>query len=570
MAEFLFEPSEHPELTYNDVFIVPHNPLEQQLEKRLSENEYQKIADAHDAWKAAAGESRVAWKKHGRASPEAAVFQMKALEAAKVFDELVLTFAARFPEIVDALSRDEVDIAPVDGFGNTPIVVANMNAVAGFRMAEAASRIGGSAAIPQDKDDEEMQSIIRRMKEADPRYDTPVSVEPQMKVFQLKQYLNKRHFGAAVVLNDNRQLVGIIALADVEHANADDTIRSYIRDKDIETGEEGISPLEAIAKMEKAHINFLPIVRAVDGVVIGAWTKEKASYQLRYKPHLDQNGRLAVLATVGAVNKDPLGRAQKLIEWGVDGIVLDTAHFDQGVQTYMNLREVTRYVEGIRAAANRKIFIAAGNVVTEEAVRRILSAGADAAKVGVGPGAMCETRVETGVGRPQFTAVLKSAETAADMGRHVWADGGIKYPRDVALAIAAGASQVMIGSLFTPSIESPSEFQIDESGRKYKVNFGMASRRAATARRKAEIAKDVLQVFRLNVGQRSEGTSNSRIYPREGRESAAGIIHNIMDGVTSAVRYVNGRKIEHLHQNALIGLQNASGFAEGQSHATLS
>ncbi len=564
----LFRPDDHPELTYNDVFIVPNNPIENELESRLSEAEYDDLMTAFVQYKQVAKQSRKAWKKFGRTSAQAQPLQEKTLEAARVFEVKVLAYAKRFPEFTETFSRDAVDITPADGFGNTPIVVSNMNAVTGFRMAEIASRMGGSAAIPQDKEDGEMESIIRRMKEAHPVYDTPVTARPEMKVFELHQYLNKRDFDTAVVLNDRGQLVGLIGEDDVKNENPDAPIRSFIRTQDFVTGHEGITPMEAIAKMEQSSKHFLPIVRAVDGVVVGAWTREKAAYQLRYKPHTDADGRLAVLATVGAVNKDPVGRAKKLIEWGADGIVLDTAHFDQGVLTYMNLEAVCRAIDEIQSSSGRKIFVAAGNVISPDAARRIFAAGADAAKVGVGPGAMCETRMEAGVGRPQFTAVRKTVDVASDMGKHIWADGGIKYPRDVALALAGGASQVMVGSLLTPSIESPADYQLDESGKKYKVNYGMASRKAATARRKA-MAMEALDVFRKYVGQRSEGTSHSRVYPREGRESAADIIHNIMDGVTSAVRYVNGRNLEDLHRNAVIGLQSGSGYAEGMSHKEL-
>lgn len=564
----LFDASRHPELTYNDVFIVPNNPLEQELEKRLSPQEFADLMTAFAEYKVAVKESRRAWKRYGRSSAQAAPLQDAALEAARTFEVKVLGYARRFPELTETFSRDKVDITPADGFGNTPIVVSNMNAVTGFRMAEIASRMGGSAAIPQDKEDGEMESIIRGMKEAHPVYDTPIYARPDMKVFELQQYLNKRDFDAAVVLNDQRQLAGIISEADVKGVDPDKPIRSFIREQDIVTGHDGITAQEAVVLMEQKHIHFLPIVRAVDGVVVGAWTREKAAYQLRYKPHTDPDGRLAVLATVGAVNKDPVGRAKKLIEWGADGIVLDTAHFDQGVLTYMNLEAVCRSIEEIQTASGRRIFVAAGNVISPDAARRIFAAGADAAKVGVGPGAMCETRMEAGVGRPQFTAVRKTVDVANDLGKHVWADGGIKYPRDVALALAAGASQVMVGSLFTPSIESPADYDIDEHGKKYKVNWGMASRKAASARKKA-MAMDMLEIFRKYVGQRSEGTSHSRVYPREGQESAAGIIHNIMDGVTSAVRYVNGRNLEDLHRNAHVGLQSASGYAEGMSHKEL-
>ncbi|RAC09648.1 GuaB1 family IMP dehydrogenase-related protein, partial [Burkholderia multivorans] len=140
------------------------------------------------------------------------------------------------------------------------------------------------------------------------------------------------------------------------------------------------------------------------------------------------------------------------------------------------------------ADADLGVPIVAGNVVTADGVRDLVSAGAQIVKVGVGPGAMCTTRMMTAVGRPQFSAVRECAEAAAELGAHVWADGGVRYPRDVALALAAGASQVMIGSWFAGTHESPGDLLVDGEGRKYKESFGMASARAVANRTRTESA----------------------------------------------------------------------------------
>ncbi len=151
--------------------------------------------------------------------------------------------------------------------------------------------------------------------------------------------------------------------------------------------------------------------------------------------------------------------------------------------------------------------VVAGNVVTADGVRDLVAAGADIVKVGVGPGAMCTTRMMTAVGRPQFSAVLECAEAARELGRHVWADGGVRHPRDVALALAAGAAQVMIGSWFAGTYESPGDLLLDEQGRAYKESFGMASARAVAARTAADSAFD-----RARKGLFEEGISTSRMY----------------------------------------------------------
>ena len=170
-----------------------------------------------------------------------------------------------------------------------------------------------------------------------------------------------------------------------------------------------------------------------------------------------------------------------LFRSGADVIVVDTAHGHQ--------KKMIEALEAIKKL-NLGVPLVAGNVVTAEGVRDLVAAGADIIKVGVGPGAMCTTRMQTGVGRPQFSAVLECAIEAKKLGKSVWADGGVRHPRDVALALAAGASQVMIGSWFAGTYESPGDLKSDPNGRIYKESFGMASKRAVNARTSSEDAFD--------------------------------------------------------------------------------
>ena len=190
-------------------------------------------------------------------------------------------------------------------------------------------------------------------------------------------------------------------------------------------------------------------------------------------------------------------KAKELINAGADVLVVDTAHGHQ-----------SKMIDALNAirALNPKIPIVAGNVVTKEGTNALIKAGADIIKVGVGPGAMCTTRMQTGVGRPQFSAVLECAEEAKKYGKHVWADGGVRHPRDVALALAAGAAQVMIGSWFAGTLESPSDLNKDANGRLYKESFGMASARAVAARTSQEGAFD-----RARKALFEEGISSSRM-----------------------------------------------------------
>jgi IMP dehydrogenase len=203
--------------------------------------------------------------------------------------------------------------------------------------------------------------------------------------------------------------------------------------------------------------------------------------------------------------------------------------------------------------------VVAGNVVSAEGVRDLVAAGADLVKVGVGPGAMCTTRMMTGVGRPQFSAVLECSAEAARLGKHVWADGGVRHPRDVALALAAGASNVMVGSWFAGTHESPGDIHEDASGRRYKESFGMASARAVKGRTAEESAFD-----RARKGLFEEGISTSRMYLDPERPGVEDLLDAIVAGLRSACTYAGAGTLAELHERAVVGVQSAAGYAEGR------
>ena len=210
-------------------------------------------------------------------------------------------------------------------------------------------------------------------------------------------------------------------------------------------------------------------------------------------------------------------------------------------------------------AISPKIPLVAGNVVTAEGVRELIEAGADIIKVGVGPGAMCTTRMQTGVGRPQFSAVYECAMEAKKFGKHVWADGGIRHPRDIALALAAGASQVMIGSWFAGTYESPSDLHRDSNGRLYKESFGMASARAVAARTANEDAFD-----RARKSVFEEGISTSRMYLDPERPGVEDLLDEIVAGLRSSCTYAGAANISEFAEKAVVGIQSAAGYAEGR------
>jgi IMP dehydrogenase len=192
-------------------------------------------------------------------------------------------------------------------------------------------------------------------------------------------------------------------------------------------------------------------------------------------------------------------------------------------------------------------------------VHDLVEAGADVCKVGVGPGAMCTTRMMTAVGRPQLSAVLDCATRARELGAHVWADGGVRHPRDIALALAAGASNVMVGSWFAGTHESPGDLEHDAGGRAYKISFGMASARAVKQRTEGEDAFD-----RARKALFEEGISSGRMPLDPEAPGVEDLVDRIAAGVRSACTYAGASDLASFHERAVVGVQTGSGYAEGR------
>jgi IMP dehydrogenase len=290
------------------------------------------------------------------------------------------------------------------------------------------------------------------------------------------------------------------------------------------------------------------VLTSADDTLAGVLTRTGALRAGIYTPATDSAGRLRVGAAVG-INGDVAAKARALAEAGVDVLVIDTAHGYQ-VKTLDAIKLVSSLGLGVP--------LAAGNVVSAEGTRELIGAGASIVKVGVGPGAMCTTRMMTGVGRPQFSAVVECASAARQLGGHVWADGGIRHPRDVALALAAGASNVMIGSWFAGTYESPGDLMRDRDDQPYKESYGMASKRAVVARTTVDSAFD-----RARKALFEEGISTSRMGLDPDRGGVEDLIDHITSGVRSTCTYVGAANLAQLHELAVIGVQSAAGFAEG-------
>nr|VTP03292.1 Inosine-5'-monophosphate dehydrogenase [Mycobacterium kansasii] len=450
------------------------------------------------------------------------------------------------PNRSEVASRFDVDLSTADGSGTTiPVVVANMTAVAGRRMAETVARRGGIVILPQDLPVPAVQQTVQFVKSRDLVLDTPVTLAPDDSVSDAMALIHKRAHGVAVVVFEGRP-IGLVSESSCLGVDRFTRVRD-IAASDFVTAPVGTEPRKIFDLLEHAPID-VAVVTSADGTSAGVLTRTGVIRAGIYTPAIDGERRLRIGAALG-ITGDVAAKARALAEAGVDMLVIDTAHGHQ-----------LKALDAIRAVSSLELGVplAAGNVVSAEGTRELLGAGASIVKVGVGPGAMCTTRMMTGVGRPQFSAVVECAAAARQLGGHVWADGGIRHPRDVALALAAGASNVMIGSWFAGTYESPGDLMRDREDQPYKESYGMASKRAVVARTTTESAFD-----RARKALFDEGISTSRMGLDPDRGGVEDLIDHITSGVRSTCTYVGAANLAELYERAVIGVQSAAGFAEG-------
>ncbi|MGO1542841.1 MAG: GuaB1 family IMP dehydrogenase-related protein [Gulosibacter sp.] len=461
-----------------------------------------------------------------------------------------LTYSDVFliPSRSEVGSRLNVDLATNDATGmQLPLVASNMNSVTGPRMASAMARRGGIAVLPQDLSDEQLTDGIRWVKAQHPVWSVPFEFESSATIAEVLQIVPAisgqsiavREGGEVKLIFEASGLDGLpedASLGDLGHLSAP-----------MVGAEELADPRSAFDLLEEVPGKLVAVED--HGQLVGALSQRDALRSTIYRPNIGEDGRLRVAAALG-INGDIVGRAEKLRDAGADALVIDTAH---GHQESM-LRAITKVRE-----ADLGLPIAAGNVVSGAGTRDLVSAGANIVKVGVGPGAMCTTRMMTAVGRPQFSAVLECAETAQHHGAVVWADGGVRYPRDVALALAAGGTAVMIGSWFAGTCEAPGTVKMDAEGRLYKESFGMASTRAVTDR-----------FGKLDAYERArkmlfaEGISNSTILMDPNLPSVDDLIDIITTGVRSSFTYAGAATLAEFSERAKVGVQSAAGYEEGK------
>ncbi len=458
------------------------------------------------------------------------------------------------PSYFDGGSRLDTDLTPPDFAGGShPIVSANMNAVTGKRMAETMARFGGLGVLPQDMALDTVERIVKFIHAADTRYDTALAVSPRATMRDVAGIIRKRSHDLVVVVDDENRPLGIVTHSDLR--DQDQYVpAARLMSQRLVTLPAGLTNRDAFLQMDEGRVKAAPVLDAA-GRLLGVLTRNDAVRLELLRPSLGANGRLMVAAAVG-ISADAPATAAQLLEIGVSAIVLDTAHGHQ--------RRMLETIRAVKSAVGKRVPIVAGNVCTAEGTRALIEAGADVIKVNIGPGAMCTTRMQTGAGRPTFSAVLACAREAHSLGKHVWADGGVKHPRDVALYLAAGASRVMIGTALAGTYESPGDVKEDRDGLLYKENYGMASGRAVSDRTVAQDAFDAAK-----KGFFREGISTSRIYIREGQESVGAVLVDMITGVQSAFTYVGASTIAELHDRAIVGVQTWAGYGEGTPHGAV-
>ena len=432
---------------------------------------------------------------------------------------------------------------------NVPLISAAMDTVTEATLAIAMAQTGGIGVIHRNLSIEEQAEEVRKVK----RYESgmvvnPVTISPNATRRQLGEIGQRLNISGIPVVEDDGKLVGIVTNRDVRFADNPEELVSNLMTTNIVTVKEGISESEARALLHKHRIERLLVVddkyRCVGLITVKDMDKA-LSHPNACK---DSRGRLRV-AAASTVGQSGYDRAIALIDAGVDAVVIDTAHGHSSKVIAIVKRLKTDYP---------KSQIIAGNIATAEAADALITAGADAIKVGIGPGSICTTRIVAGVGVPQLTAIVAVFRIANKAGVPVIADGGIKYSGDMAKALAAGAECAMVGSLLAGAEETPGEVFLYQ-GRSYKSYRGMGSV-SAMARGSAD------RYFQKEVSDKM------KLVPEgiEGRIAFKGpvgpILHQLLGGIKAAMGYTGSKTIKELHENAkFIKITNA-GLRESHVH----
>ncbi|EAP86058.1 IMP dehydrogenase [Croceibacter atlanticus] len=433
---------------------------------------------------------------------------------------------------------------------NVPIVSAAMDTVTESRMAIAMAREGGIGVLHKNMSIKKQALKVRKVKRAESgMIIDPVTLPITATVADAQASMKEFSIGGIPIVDDNGKLLGIVTNRDLRfEKNYSRSISEVMTSENLVTVSEGTSLEDAEDILQQHKIEKLPVV-SVEDKLVGLITFRDIT-KLSQKPiaNKDEYGRLRVAAAIG-VTGDAVERAEALVNAGVDAVIIDTAHgHTKGVVAV--LKDVKKKFP--------KLEVVVGNIATGEAAKYLVEAGADAVKVGIGPGSICTTRVVAGVGFPQFSAVLEVAAAIKGSGVPVIADGGIRYTGDIPKAIAAGADTVMLGSLLAGTKESPGETIIYE-GRKFKSYRGMGSVEAMKQGSKDRYFQDVEDDIKKLV---PEGIVGRVPYKGELYES----IHQFIGGLRAGMGYCGAKDVDTLKENGRFVKITSSGINESHPH----
>lgn len=473
--------------------------------------------------------------------------QNKIVGEGLTYDDVLLVpaYSEVLPREVSLTSRISKNIAL-----NVPIISAAMDTVTESAMAIAMAREGGIGVIHKNMTIEQQALEVRKVKRAESgMIIDPVTLHTDATVADAKNVMREYSIGGIPIVDKKGKLVGIVTNRDLRFENNyQRSIQEVMTSENLITVGEGTSLEQAEKILQKHKIEKLPVVKK-DKTLVGLITFRDIT-KLTQKPMANKDvfGRLRVAAALG-VTADLLERAEALVQAQVDAVIIDTAHgHSKGV------------VEALKKLKKKfpQLDVVVGNIATAEAAKYLVKAGADAIKVGIGPGSICTTRVIAGVGYPQFSAVLEVAKAIEGSGVPVIADGGIRYTGDIPKALAAGADSVMLGSLLAGTKESPGETIIYE-GRKFKSYRGMGSVEAMNKGSKDRYFQDVEDDIKKLV---PEGIVGRVPYKGEVSESMV----QFVGGLRAGMGYCGAKDIQTLQKNAQFVVITASGIKESHPH----
>ena len=462
------------------------------------------------------------------------------------FDDLLLVpdHSAVLPAEVDVRTRLTRTI-PL----NVPIVSAAMDTVTESATAITLARQGGIGFVHKNMSIERQALEVEKVKKSESGMIVdPISIEPERKLHEVLDIMSKYKISGVPVVKDGN-LVGIITNRDLRfETNLNQAVEAVMTKENLATAKPGITLEESKAILHERRIEKLLVVDD-QGKLVGLITIKDIEKIKKYPDSCkDELGRLRVGAALG-VGPDMEPRVERLVAANVDVVVVDTAHgHSEGV------------IQAVRALKKKfpRLEVMAGNVATREGTRSLIEAGADAVKVGVGPGSICTTRVVAGIGVPQMTAIMDCAEEAAKRDTPIIADGGIKFSGDVTKALAAGAEAVMIGSLFAGTEESPGETILFQ-GRTYKVYRGMGSIEAMKEGSRDRYFQDDVDTDKKLV---PEGIVGRVPY----RGPLAETIYQLVGGLRAGMGYLGSGNIGELKKNARFMKITAAGLRESHVH----